>query len=172
MGSNHSSDKLHCNRYLKGQGPQSLAQRVNDGMSWRITSSNFYQPEGKMNLEILHKKMQGFPDANTLKITYIFPKGIQSEKHPHPGQPYAQRQVWTYLPENHEGRTVVSLLEKAFNKQLLFTIATNESGEDVITPASVLLKIQHEEEGDIIEGYPDANYLKTLSKELRSKGIK
>ncbi|XP_023181651.1 E3 ubiquitin-protein ligase DTX3L-like [Xiphophorus maculatus] len=172
MGSNHSSDKLHCNRYLKGQGPQSLAQRVNDGMSWRITSSDFYQPEGKMNLEILHKKMSGFPDANTLKITYIFPKGIQTEKHPHPGQPYAQRQVCTYLPENHEGRTVVTLLEKAFNQQLLFTIATNESGEDVITPASVPLKIQHEEEEGIIDGYPDANYLKTLSKVLRSKGIK
>ncbi|MED6249384.1 hypothetical protein ATANTOWER_013274, partial [Ataeniobius toweri] len=120
------------------------------------------------------------------------------EKHPNPGQPYTGSQMCTYLPDNHEGKTVLKLLEKAFNEQLLFTIAIGESGHDVVTTASVPLKIQLEEEGSMIQpsldsigispqssgsplnqrksipsdGYPDMNYLMTLSKVLRNKGIK
>ncbi|XP_047205160.1 E3 ubiquitin-protein ligase DTX3L1 isoform X3 [Girardinichthys multiradiatus] len=156
-----------------------------------------------MTWEILHKNIPGFPDDQTLKITYVFPEGIQTEprqsirafkpeivcrnqtvqsrghrcgiqkeKHPNPGQPYTGSQMCTYLPDNHEGKTVLTLLEKAFNQQLLFTIAIGESGDDVVTTASVPLKIQLEEEGSMIDGYPDMNYLMTLNKVLRNKGIK
>ncbi|XP_047205159.1 E3 ubiquitin-protein ligase DTX3L1 isoform X2 [Girardinichthys multiradiatus] len=172
MGSSQSSDKLHCNRYLKGQGPNSLVQQVNKKVDGRIIPSVGCQPKGKMTWEILHKNIPGFPDDQTLKITYVFPEGIQTEKHPNPGQPYTGSQMCTYLPDNHEGKTVLTLLEKAFNQQLLFTIAIGESGDDVVTTASVPLKIQLEEEGSMIDGYPDMNYLMTLNKVLRNKGIK
>lgn len=66
----------------------------------------------------------------------------QQEKHPHPGRPYAGLQFCTYLPDNRDGRQLLKLLEKAFNEQLLFTIATSEDGEDVVTTAFIPLKTQ------------------------------
>lgn len=62
---------------------------------------------------------------------------IPQEKHPHPGQPYAGVQMYAYLPDNQDGRQLLKLLEKAFNKQLLFTVATSENGEDTVTPALI-----------------------------------
>lgn len=67
---------------------------------------------------------------------------FQQEKHPLPGQPYAGLQLCAYLPDNQEGRQVLKLLEKAFNEQLLFTVATNEDGEDMVTTAFIPLKTQ------------------------------
>lgn len=59
------------------------------------------------------------------------------EQHPHPGQPYTGGQVCACLPDNKEGRQLLKLLEKAFYKQLLFTVATGEDGEDTVAPAFV-----------------------------------
>uniref|UniRef100_A0A3Q3W0A0 E3 ubiquitin-protein ligase n=1 Tax=Mola mola TaxID=94237 RepID=A0A3Q3W0A0_MOLML len=107
MGSGQSSSKLHCNRYLNGQGPPPL-----------------------------------------------------QEKHPHPGRPYRGLELCTYLPDNEEGRQVLSLLLKAFHEQLLFTVATSKEGEDMVTTAFIPLK----------DGYPDSDYLKTVRKLLKEKG--
>lgn len=64
------------------------------------------------------------------------------EKHPHPGQPYAGLRLCAYLPDNREGRRVLKLIDKAFNQQLLFIVATNKDGEDMVTTASIPLKTQ------------------------------
>lgn len=61
--------------------------------------------------------------------------------HPHPGRNYAGEVLCAYLPDNREGKKVLALLEKAFNQKLLFIIATNGNGEDVITTNSIPLKI-------------------------------
>uniref|UniRef100_A0A3B4VEF0 E3 ubiquitin-protein ligase n=2 Tax=Seriola TaxID=8160 RepID=A0A3B4VEF0_SERDU len=86
------------------------------------------------------------------------PPSLQ-EKHPHPGQPYSGLRLCAYLPDSREGRRVLKLLDKAFNHQLLFTVSTNNDGGDVIT-ASIPL-----------DGYPDSDYLKTVRKLLKDKGI-
>lgn len=67
---------------------------------------------------------------------------VLQERHPHPGQPYPALRLCAYLPDSREGRKVLSLMEKAFYQQLMFTVATNENGEDVVTPASIPLKTQ------------------------------
>nr|XP_046226502.1 E3 ubiquitin-protein ligase DTX3L1 isoform X2 [Scatophagus argus]XP_046226503.1 E3 ubiquitin-protein ligase DTX3L1 isoform X2 [Scatophagus argus] len=131
---------------------------------------NGFQPEGQMTWVILHRDLPGFPDDNTLQLNYIFPDGIQTEKHPHPGQSYAGLRLCAYLPDNREGRKVLKLLDKAFKQQLLFTIATNEDGEDIITPSFIPLKTQPDG-GSTHDGYPDSDYLKTVRKLLRDKGI-
>lgn len=64
---------------------------------------------------------------------FLFP--TPQEKHPHPGQPYTGGQISAYLPDNKEGRQLLKLLEKAFYKQLLFTVATGEHGEDTVATA-------------------------------------
>lgn len=171
MGSNQSSDKLHCNRYLDGQGPPSLVQQATEEVNGKFRELSGFQPDGQMTWAVLHKGLPGFPDDSTLELNFSFPDGKQTEKHPHPGQHYAGRHLNAYLPDNREGRKVLSLLEKAFNQRLLFRIATNKDGEDVITTASIPLKTQPEG-GTTVDGYPDSDYLKTVRKLLKDNGIK
>lgn len=170
MGSSHSSDKLHCNRYLSGQGPPSLIQQATQEVNGKFDTLNDCQPEGQMTWVILHKDLPGFPDDNTVQINYIFPDGIQTDKHPHPGQPFAGLRLCAYLPDNREGRRVLKLLDKAFHQKLLFTVATNNDGEDVVTTASIPLKTQIDG-GNRAVGYPDSEYLKTVRKLLKDEGI-
>ncbi|XP_034415517.1 E3 ubiquitin-protein ligase DTX3L isoform X2 [Cyclopterus lumpus] len=170
MGSGQSSDKLHCNRYLDGQGPPPLVQQAKEGVDELYRGPNGCQPEGQMTWVILHRELPRFPDDNTLQINYIFPDGIQTEKHPHPCQPYAGLRLCAYLPDNRDGRSVLKLLEKAFNEQLLFTVTTNKDGEDMVTTASIPLKTQADG-GSGVDGYPDSDYLKTVRKLLKDKGI-
>lgn len=169
MGSGQSSEKLHCNRYLNGQGPPSLVQQANQEVNGKYGALNGCQPEGQMTWVILHKDLPGFPDDNTVQINYIFPDGIQTENHPHPGQPFAGLRLCAYLPDNREGRKVLKLMDKAFNQKLLFTIATKD-GKDVVTTTSIPLKTQPEGASGVV-GYPDSEYLKTVRQLLRDKGI-
>ncbi|XP_042366660.1 E3 ubiquitin-protein ligase DTX3L1 [Plectropomus leopardus] len=170
MGSAQSSDKLHCNRYLRGHGPPSLVQQANGEVNGLYRVQSGCQPEGKMTWVILHRDLPGFPYVNTVQINFVFPDGIQTDKHPHSGQPYTGLRLCAYLPENREGWKVVKLLEKAFNHQLLFTVSTNKDGEDMVTAASIPLKTQTDG-GSRAGGYPDPDYLKTVRKLLREKGI-
>ncbi|XP_034028638.1 E3 ubiquitin-protein ligase DTX3L [Thalassophryne amazonica] len=166
MGSGQSSETLHLNRYLNGKGPASLEHQAEDGAAGVDTVVN-----GKMTWEVLHTDLPGFPNDDTLQINYELPDGIQTKKHPHPGQPYGGLQLCAYLPENREGRHLLKLLEKAFRQELLFTVITNTKGQDVMTTTSIPLKTQRSK-GNTIESYPDQDYLKTLRKILKEKGIK
>ncbi|GAA6219488.1 E3 ubiquitin-protein ligase DTX3L-like [Lates japonicus] len=168
MGSGQSSDKLHCNRYLNGQGPPSLMQQANEEVNGMYSVVNGCQPEGQMTWVTLCRDLPGFPNDNTLQINYIFPDGIQTEKHPHPGEPYSGLRLCAYLPDNREGNRVLKLLEKAFNQKILFTVTTNQDGSDVVT-SSIPLKIQPDG-GSRDDGYPDPDYLKTVRKLLKDKG--
>ncbi|XP_069007312.1 E3 ubiquitin-protein ligase DTX3L1 [Embiotoca jacksoni] len=170
MGSGQSRDKFHCNRYLEGQGPPSLLQQANGELSPSHREVGGAQPEGQMTWVVLHRDLPGFPEDNTLQISYIFPDGVQTDKHPHPGQPFAGLRLCAYLPDNHEGKKVLKLLDKAFNQQLLFTITTDTNGEDVVTTASIPLKTQAEGRSTL-DGYPDHDYLKTVRKLLKDKGV-
>ncbi|KAF7645453.1 hypothetical protein LDENG_00204150 [Lucifuga dentata] len=156
MGSAQSSNKLYCNQYLNGQGPPPLTQQADEGLNGTYGA----QPLGQMTWVILHRDLPGFPGVNTLQVNFAFSDGIQMKKHPHPGQPYAGMRIWAYLPENHEGRKVLKLLDKAFRQQVLFTVSTNQHGEDVITSV-IPLKTQTEG-GTKTDSYPDADYLKML----------
>lgn len=123
-----------------------------------------------MTWVILHRDLPGFPNDNTVQLNFIFPDGIQTEKQPHPGQPYTGMRLCAYLPDSREGRRVLSLLDKAFHQQLLFIVATNKNGEDTVTTASIPLKTQPDG-GHSTDGYPDPDYLKTVRNLLKDKVI-
>ncbi|XP_072306465.1 E3 ubiquitin-protein ligase DTX3L1 [Eucyclogobius newberryi] len=163
MGSNQSSDKMHCNRYLNGQGPPTLERTAHLGPPVGST-----QPPGQMTWVLLHRELPGFPNENTLQTNFTFPEGEQTEGHPRPGQPYPSLRLCAYLPDSREGRRILALLEKAFQQQLLFTVSTDLHGEDVVCPASVPLKTQPEG-GVVMNGYPDEEYLKTVRRALKEK---
>ncbi|XP_066539897.1 E3 ubiquitin-protein ligase DTX3L1 [Hoplias malabaricus] len=178
MGSAESKEKMYCTRYLNGDGPPPLEEQVKQGInrtsslqrSIKIVEGN--QPDGGyMSMALLRRNVEGYPDHDTIQINFIFEDGIQTEKHPNPGQAYYGLKTSAYLPQNSEGRKVYKLLEKAFQYKLLFTVATTSGGEERVTFTDIPLKLS-EDGGPESLGYPDPSYLKTVLKVLKSKGIK
>jgi deltex-like protein len=94
------------------------------------------QPPGTMVHSIIPQSLPGFGvHTKTIEITYSFPSGIQTSKHPNPGRPYHGITRKAYLPDISEGRQILALLYKAFNHKLTFTIGQSRTtGQDnVIT---------------------------------------
>lgn len=81
------------------------------------------QPDGgKMSHQIIKYSLSGYNGFNTIKITYYIPSGIQGLNHPHPGRHFTGDSRYAYLPDSHEGREVLTLLRRAFDAKLIFTI--------------------------------------------------
>ncbi|KAK7123505.1 hypothetical protein R3I93_021816 [Phoxinus phoxinus] len=176
MGATQTKDKMHCTRYLNGKGPPPLGETVGTQGSNNHKKNNLIkqgnQPDGgQMNCNIERRSLPGYPNDDTLQITFHFEDGIQSNNHPHPGHGYRGIEFVAYLPENSTGTKIVRLLEQAFQHKLLFTVAANLSGEYCVTPADIPLKTR-ESGGPGSLGYPDPNYLKSVRKTLKLKGIK
>ena len=75
-----------------------------------------------MSHELLRYSLPGYESFNTIRITYEIPGGIQGRNHPHPGQRFSGGKRHAYLPDSLEGREVLTLLRKAFNAKLIFTV--------------------------------------------------
>ncbi|XP_076147447.1 E3 ubiquitin-protein ligase DTX3L1 isoform X2 [Alosa pseudoharengus] len=173
MGTAQSKDKMHCTRYVDGKGPLSVEQQVEKDLEGRYgTQLVGHQPEGEMTLQHERKSLPGYPKDDTIKINFAFADGIQTEKHPRPGEKYHGLKTVTFLPQNIKGAAVVGLLEKAFQQKLLFTVATDSSGEEAVVPTDIPLKTSCDESGPESLRYPDPDYLTKVVKLLKDKGIK
>ncbi|KAL2085666.1 hypothetical protein ACEWY4_018986 [Coilia grayii] len=173
MGAGQSRDKMHCTRYMNGKGPLSVEQQMEKdlhGASDTLTVGN--QPEGQMTLQHERRSLPSFPKHDTIKINFTFVDGIQTERHPRPGERFHGLKTVAYLPQNTKGTAVVRLLERAFQQKLLFTVATNSTGEEAVVPADVPLKTCGDVSGPESLRYPDPDYLNNVVKVLKSKGIK
>ncbi|XP_060776596.1 E3 ubiquitin-protein ligase DTX3L1 [Neoarius graeffei] len=174
MGSGQSKDKMYCTRYLNGKGPPSLTDQAEKSANGKINSEivNGNQPDnGRMTITHLRRNVEGYPDCDTIQMNFEFDNGIQTEKHPNPGQKYHGLKTVAFVPQNHEGRKVYWLLEAAFKHKLLFTVATTSTGEEQVTFADIPLKTKASGGHDSFS-YPDPKYLKTVKNILNSKGIK
>ncbi|KAI4871247.1 hypothetical protein NFI96_019776 [Prochilodus magdalenae] len=178
MGSGESKEKMYCTRYMNGDGPPPLAEQVENSINGtstlkrgsQIVEGN--QPDGgHMTMMVQRRSVEGYPDYDTLQINFVFEDGIQTEKHPNPGKAYYGLSTAAYLPMNNEGTKVYRLLEAAFQNKLLFTVETNSTGDEQVTYTDIPLKTS-ESGGPESFGYPDPNYLKTVTKLLKSKGFK
>ncbi len=93
---------------------------------------------GEMKIKYIQTSLPGFPpekyepnEGPTIEITYTIPSGIQGPQNPQPGQPYTGTVRKGYLPNNAEGKYVLSLLQKAFNDQHIFTVGqSSTTGRD------------------------------------------
>lgn len=173
MGSSQSKDKMHCTRYLNGKGPPALTEIQANGTNNNKKGSQIKQgnqPEGQMTWAIERRSLPGHSDCDTIQTTFHFEDGIQSERHPYPGHRYKGLDSVAYLPNNNTGVKLLRLLEVAFQHKLLFTVVANSSGEYCVTAADIPLKPL--DSGPVSLGYPDPNYLKTVTKVLKQKGIK
>ncbi|KAE8575554.1 hypothetical protein XENTR_v10003874 [Xenopus tropicalis] len=113
--------------------------------------------------------LQGYERDPTLKIIYDIPDGIQGAGHPHPGSNYKGGRFEAYLPDNHEGKKLLVLLEKALSQGLTFQIK-NVGSVDQVTWNYIPHKTSPDG-GKAKNGYPDLAYIKNLLKLLKSYGI-
>ncbi|XP_033126434.1 uncharacterized protein LOC117124335 [Anneissia japonica] len=132
------------------------------------------QPRGSMKtLYCSNFSLPGYTGCGYIEITYDIPSGIQTHEHPHPGKAYYGTWRKAYLPDNRDGRYVASLLRKAFDARLIFTIGTSVTtgASDSVTWNDIHHKTSVSG-GPNNYGYPDPTYLRRVREELAAKGIK
>ncbi|XP_028825902.1 E3 ubiquitin-protein ligase DTX3L1 [Denticeps clupeoides] len=172
MGGGQSKDKLHCNRYLHGHGPPSLQQQA-EGRGKRSGKEPLLgnQPEGEMNWTLQRRSLPGNLKYDIIKISFVFPDGIQTDGHPAPGERFSGLTADAFLPQSAEGARVLPLLERAFQQKLLFTVGSSPLGGGAVRHTDIPLKTRDDTAGPRSVCYPDPNYLKKVRKVLKSKGI-
>ena len=91
-----------------------------------IFCSRTQPSNGNMNVRKSRQSLTGYEGYGTIEIYYQFAPGIQGPEHPHPGQPYHPIGFprVAYLPDNVKGQKVLKLLQKAFERRLIFTVST------------------------------------------------
>ncbi|CAL8401602.1 unnamed protein product [Arctogadus glacialis] len=130
------------------------------------------QPDGRMTYETQHYSLPGFQGQGNIMIKYEIYPGKQTARHPNPGRPHYGTQRSAYLPDNGEGREVLRLLRRAFDKRLIFTVGTSRTSgsEDQVTWNDIHHKTNISG-GPASFGYPDPDYLRRVKEELKAKGI-
>ncbi|XP_041835991.1 E3 ubiquitin-protein ligase DTX3L-like isoform X2 [Melanotaenia boesemani] len=131
------------------------------------------QPDGQMTWTTYPSPLPGFQNCGHIVITYDIPGGVQTGRHPNPGQHYYGTRRVAYLPDNKEGKEVLQLLKKAFGQKLIFTVGASRTtgAENQVTWNDIHHKTSPSG-GPQRFGYPDPNYLKRVKEELKDKGIK
>lgn len=131
------------------------------------------QPIGWMTWNTLPEtSLPGYENCGIITIYFKFDGGIQGPEHPNPGQPYSALFTTVYLPGNADGYEACSLLKKAFEMGLLFTIGKclTTGEENQIVWNGIELKTT-QTGGPASYGYPDPSYLDRLKNQLTEKGI-
>ncbi|XP_067665378.1 uncharacterized protein [Haliotis asinina] len=130
------------------------------------------QPDGTMNVAFSDEHLPGYETCGMITITYHFRNGTQMADHPNPGNFYKGTTRVAYLPDCREGRDVLRLLRKAFDRKLTFTIgrSTTTGRENVVTWNDIHHKTNIEG-GPTRFGFPDKTYLIRVKEELASKGV-
>ncbi|XP_032405902.1 E3 ubiquitin-protein ligase DTX3L-like isoform X2 [Xiphophorus hellerii] len=130
------------------------------------------QPDGVMTWSCSSSFLPGFSGCGSIMITYTFPNGKQTKKHPNPGQPYQGTTRTAYLPDNEEGQEVLKLLKKAFDQKMTFTVGTSRtSGLDNQVIWNDISHKTSKTGGPQSFGYPDPSYLSKVKGDLKAKGI-
>ncbi|XP_053173875.1 probable E3 ubiquitin-protein ligase DTX3 [Scomber japonicus] len=116
--------------------------------------------------------LPGFEQSGSITILYSFPAGVQGPEHPNPGVRYSSTSRTAYLPDCEEGKKVLKLLRKAFDRRLTFTIGRSATTglNNVITWNDIHHKTSMGG-GPQCFGYPDPEYLFRVQEELRLKGV-
>lgn len=130
------------------------------------------QPEGTMSVRYTGESLPGYESYGSIVIDYYMKGGTQTEEHPRPGMYYSGTHRTAYLPDNKEGKEVLTLLRKAFDQKLIFTVGDSRvTGATNVTTWNDIHHKTSRRGGPENYGYPDPDYLKRVKKELKDKGI-
>ncbi|KAK3095117.1 hypothetical protein FSP39_010496 [Pinctada imbricata] len=131
------------------------------------------QPDGQMSLKRDSRHhLPGYQEFGIIRVSYIFPDGIQKDIHPNPGQKYYGTSRMGYLPDNQEGVKVAKLLWVAFDRKLVFTVGRSRTtGQDNVVTWNDIHHKTSIDGGPHNFGYPDPTYLSRVLEELAAKGV-
>ena len=125
------------------------------------------QPNGTMQVNVdPNTRCTGF-SCGTIIINYHFPSGRKED-----GTRYSGTSRTAYLPDNKEGREVLSLLKVGFDRRVIFTVGTSVTTGQ--TNTVVWGGIHHKTNlsgGSSHFGYPDPTYFERVKLELATKGV-
>jgi len=126
-------------------------------------------PKGEMRWKLVEKGLNchGFEKFGTWEITYQFPNGKQKS-----GVPYRGTSRIAYVPDTEEGREVVTLLVKAFERRHSFIVGTSVTTG--ATNCVVWSGIHHKTNthgGATSFGYPDSTYFNRVKLEMADRGV-
>ncbi|XP_034992347.2 uncharacterized protein LOC118095314 [Zootoca vivipara] len=124
---------------------------------------------GTFGASTISQSLPGYIRDPTLKITYNIPDGVQQAGDPFPGHLYRGGRFEAFLPDNPEGRRLMVLLHKAFERSLTFRIRTCGL-EERVTWGPIPHKTSMEG-GKARNGYPDSQYLQQVSLKLKELNI-
>ena len=127
---------------------------------------------GDMTWKTVPSSLPGHPGQGTIVIQYRMEGGVQGDEHPRPGKAYQAPGFprTAYLPDCDQGRTVLSLLSKAFRRRLIFTVGPSLTNgqDDCVTWAGIHHKTKRNEDE---HGFPDPGYLARVMEELKERGV-
>merc|ERR1712228_293117 len=132
-----------------------------------------HQPNGRMYVTKARQRCVGFKDAaDSVKMLFEFPGGIQKKFHPNPGKIYFGDLREAYMPNNEAGREAAMLIRLAYKRRLLFTVGRSLTlnQDNRIIFGSIHLKTSTSG-GVGKHGWPDKTYFTRLKDELKQKGI-
>ena len=131
------------------------------------------QPPGQMSVSYNSEYTLPGEEPGTYGITYVFPDGIQSSNHYHPGQPYTGTIRKALLPGGSNGRAVLRKFMRAWDARILFTIGTSLTTG--LENCVIWNNIHHKTNvhgGPTSFGFPDPDYIRRVTDELAAAGIK
>lgn len=130
-------------------------------------------PHGTMSIDVLEMALPGYEKDMTIQITFDFPSGIQGDEHPNPGLRYESDRRVAYLPDCVEGRHVLSMIQKAWRRRLLFTIGPSVTRgiDGCIIYNGIHFKTIPYATSQDPWGFPDPTYLLRVTQELHEKGV-
>jgi hypothetical protein len=126
---------------------------------------------GTMKVSLLPYSLPGFLHYATIQIDYHFPASFQEQCHPTPGAPLEEDSRRAFLPNNDTGKKILSLLQVAWQRRLIFTVGVSlthgpSGGERIVWNG-----IHHKTNIAGAHGYPDNSYFSLVLQELASVNI-
>ncbi|KAG7366633.1 WWE domain containing protein [Nitzschia inconspicua] len=128
-------------------------------------------PSATMKVTNMHGiSCGGYEDVDLLQISYNIPSGTQKKYHPAPYLPFSGDSRTAYIPNNMEGRDLLSRIQYAFMHGLCFMVGTSltTGNQNTVTWASIHHKTSCY--GGTY-GYPDPTYFQRANSELNALGV-
>jgi len=125
-------------------------------------------PAGKMTWTYSQSSIPAYPGFGMWTIDYRFPHGVSKTTN----IPYKGTSRTAYLPDTPEGREVLALLVKAFERRHTFTIGTSVTTgqKNCVIWAGIHHKTAFTG-GSTNYGYPDPTYFNRVKEELADRGV-
>jgi len=156
----HEHDRLAHNSTLVYTAPTQLPP-----------SSLGKGPSGTLNIRLSTDRCPGFiPSCMTIELEYKIPSGTQCDYHPNPGHPYDLTHRTAYLPNNEQGRELLTRFKFAWHYGYIFNIGRSQATglENQVTWTTVPHKTSLQ--GGPF-GFPDNKYFDKANQELSKLGI-